>query len=239
MARHMLARRWTVVVWVLMTAPGLGCTRESPRDPTPPVETQGMDAGQQPAQGDAAQEDAEQPSVQEDAASESSQCREARDCALIVRGCCAPCIPREADFISVPLDQREAADRAECADRPLNCGACVSDEPAYRSSFVQPQCIDGACQAVDLRRTEDTRCDRDADCMLRSSACCGGCLSDVDGWIAVRAGSALDLPLSCSDVACTQGCLETGQTAEPFCSDEGYCAVQLTATESSDAGSDE
>lgn len=167
-----------------------------------------------------------------DAAQQGAECQLASDCRLVPFGCCAPCAASAADYFAVPEGRQQHARREQCPSESA-CGTCPMRPPSYGPKIV-PQCIEGRCQAVDLTRSEDARCDDGSPCERRGLGCCP-CIYGLEGWVALRQDAFLDAPYGCAGAVC-DACDEGEHEVHAFCGASGYCELELVPIDASDAG---
>ncbi len=142
------------------------------------------------------------------------------ECTLTFRNCCASCgLTQEYDVLALRVDSPSPLPLGLCND---GCPDCVNTE----NLALQPACIDGQCQVIDL--TSYAACTTEADCHLRTKDCCecGGSTTPAD-LMSVNA-SFPSTPDWCGDVACDACLPDYGTSALATCAtDVGMCTVAV------------
>ncbi len=149
-------------------------------------------------------------------------CSKNADCGLVLADCCANLNHPAADFVALRSDRSDAYKipiARYCATRP--CVAIdVQSDPAIIAA-----CVEGSCAVVNLREAASvTACGSDADCTLRSLACCA--CGDVKGGqlIGISSEAAYEA-LACSD-SCDPCDVTLDIGSRAYCNN-GTCAVAL------------
>jgi hypothetical protein len=81
---------------------------------------------------------------------------------------------------------------------------------------------------IDQREKPESACVRRTECQLVQQGCCGSCGGDPSLWLALSTVREDPYPETRCAVDCAQ-CNDSSQP-EPFCADDGHCAVRELAT---------
>lgn len=150
-------------------------------------------------------------------------CEQHSDCMMVSADCCGRCGQPSADQVTaIRIDAFDAHHRMVCsADEGCPTIQCVPQPPAFVAT-----CSAGRCEAVELRGSEATACMADADCRIRSVACCEcGARPGVGGLVSVS-DSAAYMALHCDpDLACDACVPEYPPEVTAHCND-GSCTVE-------------
>lgn len=143
------------------------------------------------------------------------------DCVVISKSCCGSCggATRE-DSIAVNAGKASAY-RSNVCDG-MGCPACyMPNDPTLVAT-----CSAGTCQVVDLLAHASTTCTNEADCRVRTTACCEcGGPTDDEHLVAVS-----DEPAYSALVCDAQGCPECAPQYPPkqVACEAGHCKVAST-----------
>jgi hypothetical protein len=152
-------------------------------------------------------------------------CQVATDCMLGSVTCCGVCDgPSVTAHDFTAYNKRYQAQAQPCSGADVGCGACLPVEAAQNTRlYFVPNCVRGECVVEDIRESDVSACETNADCRLRrGTGCCAGC----GELVAVRGDGSLE-KLVCGDVVppCVV-CDDLPPAAEAQCSAEGHCIVR-------------
>jgi hypothetical protein len=165
----------------------------------------------------------------EEPAPDWTACVAPTDCVLVSTGCCPPCgVPSLDDYEAINEDYALERFEEMCPD-PIPCPACET-EP---NPELLATCIAGRCTGVDTGAEDFSACTDDDECVIRVPDCCE-CGADTshhnlialryDGWAVLR-------PLVCDPMVDCPMCEPIYPVdAEPFCDEDGHCAVRIIPT---------
>jgi len=149
-------------------------------------------------------------------------CETSQEC-VIDHGCCGFCGVENADELAAVNSQYASYTGIECAG--VDCVYCPpSDEIAQYGA----RCNEGSCEVYDVRKSDLSACNSDADCRLRGGlGCCESC--GETEWVAVSTDAELVTKELCGGLllpcaACFPAPPE-GITA--ICGADGHCAVAI------------
>jgi len=156
-------------------------------------------------------------------------CSVPSDCVLENKGCCDPCgVPSLDDYDAINSDWTDEHSLAVCAD-PVPCPLCLTAP----NPELLATCIEGRCTGVDIGAEDFSACTADDECVIRVPDCCEcGADTSRDNLIAFRhdAWSTL-LQLLCDPMVDCPMCEPIYPAdAEPFCDEDGHCAVRFIPT---------
>lgn len=101
-------------------------------------------------------------------ANDFNKCSGPTQCTLNPKGCCSPCGATDLSmFSAVSLASQSAFQKSVCPV-PEPCPKCAT----LMNPNHQAHCINNECTAVDIRSSTFAECTADADCMVRTAACC-------------------------------------------------------------------
>jgi len=105
-------------------------------------------------------------------------CGNSSQCRIVGTRCCGYCgAPTLNDLAAVTAGSEPAWDQAVCPISPP-CDACAGSP-----GTIDALCVSGECDAVDLKQYK--ACQRDSDCVVQTTICCGECSDDVNAFVAV------------------------------------------------------
>jgi hypothetical protein len=142
--------------------------------------------------------------------------------------CCQGCGPQDASkAIAFNRMYQDGVTRALCGPLPQPCPAIACEQaPAY----VLPFCIEGRCEAIDIRKDKLTSCGTEAECRLRwGTTCCEPCgTPPLAMLVAVNSQVSYDQSVCGSNFGCPD-CV-TGPyptNARALCNTDHHCSVGL------------
>ena len=105
---------------------------------------------------------------------EWQSCSDTSQCVVRENTCCQGCGPQEVNrALAFNRTYSDAVNRSVCGPIPPPCPAVAC---APTPAWVLPFCIEGRCQAIDIRSDKLTSCGTDAQCRLRwGTTCCESC----------------------------------------------------------------
>lgn len=129
-------------------------------------------------------------------------CERASDCIVIPASCCGSCgVATASDRVAVRAGE-ESVHRAAACSAEEACPACAGEPDPNLFAL----CIDGQCEARDVRTSEASACVEDTDCVVIPRACCACGAGDAPGTlVAVRVGDSEFAESLCTeDVGCPE-----------------------------------
>jgi len=147
------------------------------------------------------------------------------ECAIREARCCQFCGPETAsDAIAYNAQYAAQVSTHFCGDIPPPCPAvdCI-----LRPAYVLPFCIEGRCQAIDIREDKLTSCSTEAECRLRwGTACCESCTQDIGMLVAVNSQVDYEGSVCGGAVPCPRCAIASyPSNARALCSPEHHCTV--------------
>jgi hypothetical protein len=106
------------------------------------------------------------------------ECTDTSQCRVRMPTCCAGCPPEElSDAVAFNGTHGAAFNDWLCQSQGVDPNGCpVLLCANVEDTNVLPLCIEGRCQAIDIRQSILTSCRTDADCRLRwETVCCESC----------------------------------------------------------------
>jgi hypothetical protein len=112
-------------------------------------------------------------------------CGDTSECMVRESDCCVLCGPDSASAaIAFNRAYSEQISTILCEDHPDPCPVA---DCALRPTYVLPFCIEGRCQAIDIREDLLTSCGTDEQCQLRwGTVCCEACSESPELLVAVN-----------------------------------------------------
>lgn len=156
------------------------------------------------------------------------ECLQNTDCVMVVRGCCAGCLPPTREqVLAVPKSEREAAQREQCPD-PVSCGPCYVTDPEPLAPLLVAACVAKRCELVDLREEAISSCTSDSDCVAVGRGCCPPSSADPVEYVGLQKDASTDL-LACFPIP---PCIPPLPHELPiaYCAADGHCAVRRRET---------
>jgi len=149
-------------------------------------------------------------------------CETSQEC-VIDHGCCGFCGVESGEDLVAVNSEYASYTGIQCAG--VDCVSCPpSDEVAQYGA----RCNEGSCEVYDVRKSDVSACNSDADCRLRGGlGCCESC--GETSWVAVSTDDELITEELCGGLllpcpACSPAQPE-GITA--ICGADGHCAVAM------------
>jgi hypothetical protein len=157
---------------------------------------------------------------------EALACSDTSECMVRESTCCSGCGPQDASrALAFHRDYAGEVTRMLCGAVPPPCPAVACElAPAY----VLPLCVEGRCQAIDIRQDKLTSCSTEAQCRLRwGTTCCQPCGTPPPVMlVAVNSQVSYDETVcgtgtGCPD--CVTAALPTN--AKALCGADNHCTV--------------
>ncbi len=154
-----------------------------------------------------------------------TRCVATSDCVVLPASCCGSCgVATRGDVIVAHQDDAPAI-RAEACRDVGGCPACAgTPDPT-----LQAICSEGRCALLDLQGSALTRCEQDADCVVRVPDCCEcGADTSTERLVALRRSARGDYEqLVCQPrQACPECAAEYPPEAAALCED-GHCSFRI------------
>ena len=149
-------------------------------------------------------------------------CESSQEC-VIDHPCCGFCGVESADELVAVNSEYASYTGDQCAG--VDCVYCP---PSDEIGQYGARCNEGSCEVYDVRESDISACNSDADCRLRAGlGCCEGCGETT--WVAVSTDQELVMKELCPGGALPcPACLPAepgGITA--ICGAKGHCAVAI------------
>jgi hypothetical protein len=152
-------------------------------------------------------------------------CADTSECTIAEAQCCQFCGPEKAsDAIAFNSKYGESVATALCHGTPMPCPAV---DCLLRPAYVLPFCIEGRCQAIDIREDKLTSCSTEAECTLRwGTQCCEACTQDIGLLVAVNAQVDYMSTVCGNQAACPRCAIaEYPSNARALCGSDNHCKV--------------
>jgi hypothetical protein len=155
-------------------------------------------------------------------------CTDTSQCAIREASCCSGCGPQSASqAIAFNRNYGDDLTRALCGPIPPPCPAIACEQvPAY----VLPFCLEGRCQAIDIRQDKLTSCGNESQCRLRwGTTCCEPCgAPPIAMLVAVNSQVNYDQTVCGNGIGCPDCITAPYPTnARALCGPDNHCAVGL------------
>jgi hypothetical protein len=155
-------------------------------------------------------------------------CTDISECMIREATCCATCGIQDArNAIAFNRKYGDEVTRAVCGANPPPCPAIACQQtPAY----VLPFCLEGRCQAIDIRQDKLTSCSNESQCRLRwDTGCCEPCGNPpITMLVAVNSQVNYSQTVCGSSIGCPDCVTAPYPThARALCGPDNHCAVGL------------
>jgi hypothetical protein len=153
-------------------------------------------------------------------------CSDTSECVVRENSCCEGCGPQDVNrAIAFHREYADAVIQTLCGSNPPPCPAPLCP---YAPTYVLPLCIEGRCQAIDIRQDKLTSCSTEAQCRLRwGTSCCEPCGTPPPVMlVAVNSQVSYEQTVCGSSTGCPE-CL-TAQyptEAKAICGADKHCTV--------------
>jgi hypothetical protein len=153
-------------------------------------------------------------------------CSDTSECVLREASCCPDCGLQDASrTLAFHRDYGDYVTRTVCGPIPPPCPP-ISCEPA--PVYIIPLCIEGRCQAIDIRQDKLTSCSTDTQCRLRwGTTCCEPCgTPPVQLLVAVNSQVSYDQTVCGMGTGCPECVTAPYPTAaKALCGADNHCTV--------------
>ena len=148
-----------------------------------------------------------------------SACETTPDC-TIDHGCCGFCGTASVDQLIAVNVNYASYNSTECG--LVDCEYC---EPPPELAQFGARCDSGTCEVYDVRNSDLSACETDADCRLRLGlGCCEGCSGDE--WVAVSTSDDVQQELCGGEPQPCPACATPQpEDLQAICGADGHCAV--------------
>ena len=153
-------------------------------------------------------------------------CSDTSECVVHANSCCTACGPQDVNqAIAFHREYAGAVSQELCGANPPPCPDPIC---RYTPTYVLALCLEGRCQAIDIRQDKLTSCSTEAQCRLRwGTTCCQPCGTPPPVMlVAVNSQVSYDETVcgtgtGCPD--CVTAALPTN--AKALCGADNHCTV--------------
>jgi len=152
-------------------------------------------------------------------------CADTSECVVRMATCCELCGPGSAS--EAIAHNRQYADPVSAELCKNQTDPCPVADCVIRPSYVLPFCIEGRCQAIDIREDLMTSCGTDEQCRLRWDArCCEACGGISELLIAVNSQVNYEATVCGRERVCPKCAIsEYPPDAKAVCNASHHCEV--------------